>query len=90
MTGQTKAFIGIGTSPWHHAHLKRVRFVADINGHEEVVVGRVKHVSPTGALMKVSVEYQNRNGKEATKMIEYPTAMIRPGSLRELNPGERP
>jgi hypothetical protein len=49
MSNQTRAFVGVGTSPWHQAHGKRIRFVAEINGGEEIIVGRVKHVSATGA-----------------------------------------
>lgn len=89
MRGQTKAFIGIGTSAWHQVHLKRIRFVAEINGREEVHVGRVKHVSATGALMKVACERENDQGKPITRMVEFPTAVVKPGSLRELREGEQ-
>lgn len=89
MKGQTKAFIGIGTSPWHRLHKSRVRFVAQINGREEVVIGVVRHVSPTGALLKVSRELENDQGKPTTRMTEYPTSVVKPGSLRELRPGDQ-
>jgi len=86
---QTKAIVGMGTSPWHQALNKRVRFVADINGREEVVVGRVKKVSTTGALMRVGVESENAEGKKIIETIEYPTALIRPGSFRQLMDGQQ-
>jgi hypothetical protein len=89
VSNQTRAFVGVGTSPWHQAHGKRIRFVAEINGGEEIIIGRVKHVSATGALMKVSRELENDKGKPITRMIEYPTAVVKPGSLRELRDGEQ-
>jgi hypothetical protein len=86
---QTKAIVGIGTSPWHQALGSRVRFVAEINGREEVIIGRVKKVSTTGALMRVGVEQENDAGKKITSTIEYPTALIKSGSFRTLRDGEQ-
>jgi len=86
---QTKAVVGIGTSPWHQALGSRVRFVAEINGREEVIVGRVKKVSTTGALMTVGVEDENDQGKKVTRSVEYPTSLIQGGSFRTLRDGEQ-
>ena len=85
---QTVISIGAGTDPWHGRVTKRVRFVLEANGSRQPYVGTVKKVSPTAAFIKLREEIENDEGKPISRMVEIPTAMIDPGSIRELRPGE--
>jgi hypothetical protein len=75
-------------SGWHDRVGKRHRLVVTANGGRYVYVGTITRCSPTQAIIRMRAEYDNHKGDTRTSIVEIPTDVIDPTSIRELRPGE--
>lgn len=84
---QQSVYMGRGTG-WHERVNCRVSFKAVFNGARYHVVGRVVRVSPTQAIIKVRVEDEGPTGKPRVRIVDFPTDVIEPDTIRVLRDGE--